>query len=627
MRADTKVFIAFDLSVSGQGTFFTLNDPVKGELDSATYVLAGDVLTEVTQDVRSVQVRRGRSWQLDKFETGTANVTLANRERQYDPSNAIQTATRTNLVPNPSFESGTVSWSASASNLTASGATLGTTGNALYGSAAALVTTNDSASLQGIHTTLSLDPATTYIISGYVYSQQGSGVYLVTRDVTNSVSGTTSASTSVADWTRLTSTITTGASAAQVEVAFTTTYVPNVFTLDDATKGQLDDVNYPLAGATESVFRVDAVMCEAGTSVGPYFDGDTADGSILTPVTSWLGTPGNSVSELIYGIPGTGSPYFPSVKPRKEIQVTVDGQSLFTGLVEDWDYQFSLNNDSTATVRGADGFTRLAQTLINPVSVPAELSGERIERILDLSEVGWPTGLRAIDVGAATLAAQDIGGSTDPQAVNTLEYLQKVEAAEPGAFYVDGAGVLRFRSRLTAQTLTGVTFSDTGDIPFVDVSIDYGVDNVRNQVVINRIGGNILTVTDTPSVDEYGVIAYQIQDSLLADDVQAETLGAWIVGEYAQPSIRIDRITVDVGMLSISQRADLFGLDLGDVVRVTFTPQNVGLPIDRYVTVDAVEHSITPNDHRVSLDLSDASPGFILDSAAFGVLNSSKLGF
>ena len=168
MRADTKVFIAFDLSVSGQGTFFTLNDPVKGELDSATYVLAGDVLTEVTQDVRSVQVRRGRSWQLDKFETGTANVTLANRERQYDPSNAIQTATRTNLVPNPSFESGTVSWSASASNLTASGATLGTTGNSLYGSAAALVTTNDSASLQGIHTTLSLDPATTYIISGYV---------------------------------------------------------------------------------------------------------------------------------------------------------------------------------------------------------------------------------------------------------------------------------------------------------------------------------------------------------------------------------------------------------------------------------------------------------------------------
>jgi hypothetical protein len=211
--------------------------------------------------------------------------------------------------------------------------------------------------------------------------------------------------------------------------------------------------------------------------------------------------------------------------------------------------------------------------------------------------------------------------------VNTLEYLQKVEAAEPGAFYVDGAGVLRFRSRLTAQTLTGVTFSDTGDIPFVDVSIDYGVDNVRNQVVINRIGGNILTVTDTPSVDEYGVIAYQIQDSLLADDVQAEALGAWIVGEYAQPSIRIDRITVDVGMLSINQRADLFGLDLGDVVRVTFTPQNVGLPIDRYVTVDAVEHSITPNDHRVSLDLSDASPGFILDSAAFGVLNSSKLGF
>ena len=59
------VKIAFDLNAAGQGDFLTLNDPVKGELGNASYPLAGDVLTDVTSDVRSVRIRRGRSNELD----------------------------------------------------------------------------------------------------------------------------------------------------------------------------------------------------------------------------------------------------------------------------------------------------------------------------------------------------------------------------------------------------------------------------------------------------------------------------------------------------------------------------------------------------------------------------------
>lgn len=626
MRADTRVFIAFDLSVSGQGNFFTLNDPIKGELDNTTYVLPGDVLTDVTEDVRSVQVRRGRSWQLDKFETGTANVVLANRERQYDPSNAIETATRLNYVPNPSFEIDTTGWSASATDFTTAGATVGTTATSVFGAAAAAITTSDLSASQGFHTVLTTLPANTaFVFSAYVQRSSGAPVFMVAKDTTNAITSTVATATTLGDWERISLTLTTGASAADIAVIFGSDENPQRFTLDDATLGQLGSAS--LAGQTSSQFIVDAVLCETGSSVLPYFDGSVADGSIFSASTSWNGTPDNSTSSLVFGIPGTGSPYFPSIKPRKEMQITLDGNPIFTGLVEDWDYQFSLNNDSTATVRGADGFTRLAQTLIDPVSVPAETSGERVDRVLNLTEVGWPSGSRAIDTGAATLGAQDIGGTSDPQPVNTLQYLQQVESAEPGALFIDGSGVLRFRSRTTAQTLTGVTFSDAGDIPFVDVSIDYGVDNVRNQVTINRLGGSLITVTSQDSVNEYGVIAYQLQDSLLSSDEQAETLATWIVQEYAQPKIRIDRITVDIGMLTVSQKSQVFSLDLGDVVRVSFTPQGVGQPIERYLTVDALEHSIGVSDHRLILDLSDASPGFILDNAAFGVLNSSKLGF
>jgi hypothetical protein len=82
-----KVQIAFDLNANGVGDYFTLDDATKGVLDGATYKLAGDVLVDVTSTVRSVQVRRGRSTQLERFTAGNANLTLDNRTRAFDPLN------------------------------------------------------------------------------------------------------------------------------------------------------------------------------------------------------------------------------------------------------------------------------------------------------------------------------------------------------------------------------------------------------------------------------------------------------------------------------------------------------------------------------------------------------------
>jgi hypothetical protein len=79
------VQIAFDLAVGGGGDFFTLNDPVKGELDDAPFGLAGDAFVDVTDDVRSVTFRRGRSSETQTVDSGIANVVLDNRTRQYDP--------------------------------------------------------------------------------------------------------------------------------------------------------------------------------------------------------------------------------------------------------------------------------------------------------------------------------------------------------------------------------------------------------------------------------------------------------------------------------------------------------------------------------------------------------------
>ena len=85
-----RVQIAFDQSATTPVNFFTLDDTVRGVLNNAAYVLGGDVLVDVTADVRSIQVRRGRSRQLERFTAGNANVALNNfgaSARKYDPMN------------------------------------------------------------------------------------------------------------------------------------------------------------------------------------------------------------------------------------------------------------------------------------------------------------------------------------------------------------------------------------------------------------------------------------------------------------------------------------------------------------------------------------------------------------
>lgn len=84
-QSDWKVELAVDLAANGVGDWFTLDDPVKGVLDNATYLLAGDVLIDITRWVRSISTDRGRSRRLGRFTAGTCSFTLDNRDRLFDP--------------------------------------------------------------------------------------------------------------------------------------------------------------------------------------------------------------------------------------------------------------------------------------------------------------------------------------------------------------------------------------------------------------------------------------------------------------------------------------------------------------------------------------------------------------
>lgn len=81
-----KVYFGLEYS---NGTYATYDDPVKGVYDDPTYLYAttdGDGI-EVAGDAFYVNVQRGRSRELDEFQTGTATVSLHNFERTWDALN------------------------------------------------------------------------------------------------------------------------------------------------------------------------------------------------------------------------------------------------------------------------------------------------------------------------------------------------------------------------------------------------------------------------------------------------------------------------------------------------------------------------------------------------------------
>lgn len=413
-RPDTRVRIAFDLAAGGVGDFFTLDDPVKGELDNAPFGLAGDILEDVTEDVQSITVRRGRSRELERYQSGSLTVELDNSGRKYDPA--------------------------------------------------------------------------------------------------------------------------------------------------------------------------------AGTAITPF-----------------------------------GA----SMRPRKAVTVTTAGFPVFAGVVDDWDLEYRLNGDHVASVKTTDGFVFLANQEIEPHTATAQTTGERINAILDRSEISWPDGRRAIGSGVATLQADAIGGTTNPAPVNALQYLQKVDEAEQGALFIGANGSLVFRDRPSLQILTTTVFADDGTgIPFTNIDASFGSEELRNRVTVTRLNGGTATAVNTDSVTEYGAIDFEIRDTLLADDGQAQTLADVIVARFAEPLLRIDGIEVVLNMLPSNQIDDVLALELGSLVQVKYTPSGIGETIDQFVRLDSIEHNINVEQHRVRLSFSQGeAPALVLDSATFGILDTNTLGF
>jgi hypothetical protein len=321
--------------------------------------------------------------------------------------------------------------------------------------------------------------------------------------------------------------------------------------------------------------------------------------------------------------PQVGNEFSRFVVPRRPVRVKAEGSAVFTGFIDDWDFTYSPGGDSVASFQGSDAFSIFARNINAGGSAPSELTGARLNRVLNQLTVDWPAGERDIEDGNSTLGA---GVLVD----NVLSYISDtIETSEQGLVFMSKDGRVAFRERLIEPVGSAVMFTDGGvGIPYEDVRISYGTDLMVNQAVVVFPGGTAVS-EDLTSQVTYGITERTLETEL-SNLAQAEAIANYLIARYSEPEYRIEAVTVNLRALTPSQVDEVLGLELGDQADIVFTPNGVGAAIALRNRVIGVAHDVGVLEHRVTFNFEQLPFSFfLLDDATFGRLDDDAgvLGF
>jgi hypothetical protein len=223
-----------------------------------------------------------------------------------------------------------------------------------------------------------------------------------------------------------------------------------------------------------------------------------------------------------------------------------------------------------------------------------------------------------------------VGADVRDGTQSALDYLNLVTASEQGQFFMSKNGYVTFIDRANIYTIEGSpAFTDDGTgIAYTGTNIQYGTDLLYNQVTVTSplVGSSV--ANNVSSQTTYGISGQTI-DTLISDAAQTSGLAEWWVSLYGDPEYRFEALQISLDGLEGVDLATVLGLELGDPIEVTFTPNGVGSAIVRYAQIIGVSHEARPDSYDMTFNLSalEAYAFLILDDASFGILDSNVLGF
>jgi hypothetical protein len=386
------------------------------------------------------------------------------------------------------------------------------------------------------------------------------------------------------------------------------------FRLNDPIKGKLDNPDFRLAGPI--FYDITNKVTSVGVKRGKNRQ--------LDRYSSGQATVGLNNEDRIFDPLNTSSIFYGNIIPRRQIRIRSGGYDQFVGLVEDWNFDYDVSGKSTAQITAADGFTLLAQQTLTAGTATAEKTGERIEAVLSMPSVAWPLGNRIIDEGLNTVGA-DVFSATD----SVLTYLQSVESSEQGQFFITRDGYVRFVNGGVTPTSSVTTplFSDAGDgIPYTAAQVSYGTELLFNNVQVEYPAGTAIA-NNTDSQALYGITTTDVK-TLLASQSDANNLAQFWVSKYGDPEYRFDAVTVSLDGLTGQQKEDVLQFELGDIIQIRFTPNQLGDPIERYGQIIGIAHSVGVDRHQITFSFGSLDFAFlVLDDEGFGILDENVLAF
>jgi hypothetical protein len=333
----------------------------------------------------------------------------------------------------------------------------------------------------------------------------------------------------------------------------------------------------------------------------------------------------------------TDSPYYdtaqskPGLAPMREVNlIRYDtsnvAQYLFKGYVVNYDYNFALGGIDTVTVFCSDQFYLLAQTYLDEFNPSAQLSGARIETVLDLPEVDFPLADRDISTGTVNLGHD--AAYTVPAGTNVLQYISQINStAEFGRLFMSAEGKLTFQDRIGNTIAASVAdFHDDGtNIPYNGVGISFEADAVVNRAVVTGLDGTTATASDATSIATYFIQTNSITNSLLHEQTAIDTAAAYLLN--GEPEARYTSVETDFLMLTTAQRDTVASIEIGQTITVekTFASGTGTSELAQELSVEGIEHTISvASGHSIMLSTAPTTIVFelILDNSTYGTLDS-----
>lgn len=396
---------------------------------------------------------------------------------------------------------------------------------------------------------------------------------------------------------------------------------PAAFRLDDATKGILDNTSFTLGG--ELFYDVSNRLSDVSIKRGKNEALDRIDAGFTT-----INLNNNDrLFDPLY----EASIYFGVLVPRKQIRISANDKFVFFGFIEDLDLNYLPENRSIVTISVSDALSVLANSALDVYDPITQLSGARVNAVLDLPEVSWDQSNRDIDAGNSVLL-----DTTVTEGTGVLDYLKLVADSEQGNLFIGKDGKIIFQERNAPQNAVDLIFTDdlspsaSTKIPFVQVNNVYGSENLYNRITVSNadLVPEEVFVEDEESVGAYGARSYSVSGILIEDPDELTDLANRLLFTYKDPLYRFQSVEVSLDRLDLAQQNAVLDLEIGDIVQVEFTPNGIPPAISLPCRIIGVSHEWRSDRKQIFFSLETLNFGvFVLDSALFGQLDNDRLGY